>query len=174
MTVWSSIYRYHAVGIHVSQGPETVIFQPNGRVNLSVHLRNLIKQLYLTGFSTVWHCFSTVWHWFGTVYDCFDLRMMDIDLRMMDIDLRMMDMGPWIWDPGTGYGTLVLDMGPWYWLWTLDIPWVGPWQYHTGPTPGIPLHHPGYTPPLPTHPARRTESTNGLRSTLSPFCQNCC
>ena len=39
MTVWCLGFMDHAVGIHVSQGPETSYFQSNGRAEPYVHLR---------------------------------------------------------------------------------------------------------------------------------------
>ena len=40
MTIPVPVSMDHAVGIHVSQVSRTPIFGPNGRANLSVHLRN--------------------------------------------------------------------------------------------------------------------------------------
>ena len=65
----------HAVGIHVSQGPETCKTRSNGRVNLSVHLR-------ISGFEAVLALFYTVLALFGTVWHCISLGTPFGTLRM--------------------------------------------------------------------------------------------
>ena len=67
MTVSTLILRDHAVGIHVSQGPECAQNQSNGRAMLSVHLRI--------------HCFGHVLALFGHVLALFGPVLTIIDLR---------------------------------------------------------------------------------------------
>ena len=62
MTVWCPAMRYLAVGIHVSQGPETAIIQSYGRANSGVHLRIWSNEVNLALFGTDLTLFGTVWH----------------------------------------------------------------------------------------------------------------
>ena len=164
MTIPRLSLRYLAVGIHVSRGPEYGQFQSYGRVYRRVHLRIWLFWHVLT---SIWHClalFDLNMALFGTVW----YPYVHVPGTRMYMFLGPVCTCSWIWVSGTlymdpGYGYL----GPCIWTLAWDIPLVGPWQYQTGTTPGIPLHHPGYTPAPPTHPARRTESTVTLTSTLS-------
>ena len=146
MTILRVIWRYHAVGIHVSQVVKTAIIQSNGRVYLSVHLRMSLFGTVFSCFGTVWHCLALFWDWFmgpGTEIWYLGLRYGYLGLRY-----GTRDMGPWIWDPGyealdPGYEALdpgYEASGPGYTMgWALAIP--------DCPCRGIPLHHPGYTSP---------------------------
>ena len=70
MTILTCSWRYHAVGIHVSRGARTTIFQSYGRANLSVHLRI--------------HCFDPVLTLFGPYLTLFGpyLTLFGMDLRV--------------------------------------------------------------------------------------------
>ena len=50
------------MGIHVSRGPKTAIFQSNGRVINYVHLRIHCFDLNIDLFDTVLTLFGPVWH----------------------------------------------------------------------------------------------------------------
>ena len=156
MTVWCSSLRYHAVGIHVSPGPRMTDIGSNGRVILSVHLRNLINSLFWTSFGTVLTSFGTVWHCLVPVMHCL-VPVMHCLVPVLDTVLDTV-LGHRSWDPGYGYlGGLygTLDMGIWE-------GYMGPWQGYTRPLgPGNTrrVYPPGTTPlprvhpPAPTHVA---------------------
>ena len=145
--------RYHAVGIQGLQGPRTVIFQSNGRVFLSVHLRNLKKRQYFMVLALFWHCFSTV----GTVLTLFS-TVLTSGTPVLTSGTPVLTSG--IWVLGWLYGSLDGYMGPGMAIWVPG--WLyGPGISHglgpgntnvsqLGTTPVPTMYYPGYTLPLPT------------------------